>query len=1703
MPEPLTPVLTSEERFPSDFRGVHYDFLKSRIPHWFMQASAARQAELARQELHLPSWYLKANPSARSSLSASHSRLRTTLNTVETKLGRIEDVQAFARPLLTQALKQQFNLDLDVTRVYFARKYAFKGRDDVGGFLVFEPSTPPSVNVRYRGISLLEAALANFEPDEEKPSPCSDCQIITTWSVYDGDVLATFDAVNSQALPIAPHEFAKLCRTLNLGALYQAHITSIVGPAGSTGRTALGRHLQEHLREQWLMSIRVARLQSAAQPGTGIGETVRPMLLQLARDGMGITLDARPVTCAALKVLDCVLVGPLVIGPARAASDRVERVVVYIPDDPLQPLKEYASSAEFMVDLRTRLQSIAYRRFFSRFVPLQEQGALFKRFNALYQPTGIDAQADYPLRARLARLPLETVAITGAVWPHLSQAYLNKIFADARHIAVPTGDEDRKARLNRLDNYLSAVTNVFNLAAFIVPGLGPIMLVLGAAQMMSDVFEGIEAYEQGQIREMWAHLASVALNSAFIATGATVIPKVQWVSQVERMKMVSVAPDRQQLWSPDLEAYERTDRTPLERADENGLARHDGHTSLTIGEACYSIVEDLSTGHHRILHPTRPDAYQPHVRHNGQGAWLHEADRPLTWTGAPLMRRLGPLMQGFSDSELAQIRRVSGIEEDQLRRVHAESEPTPAVLLETARQFRAYGDAMKVSEQIGRGQLTGELSSFAAVLMTELPGWPQGKVIEVYEGSSGAVVRYGSEVTPGADVLRIRRSELMQGQLSVRVVENLGVDQLKALLGQNLSDNAVLVRQLNERLQAHGNKHLARLFRSVHADRQPPDNPAIRLIQRDFKHLPTQVVQELLVDASAAERAFIASKERIPLRLAQAARALQARMRLLFAYEGLYLEGLANADTETLVLNTLPKLPGWQDDIRLEVRDDSFDGPLRASFGSETASHCKVLARTGDGRYQAFDKEGNQLHGVNGLYGSLQHALTDSHRTAIGLPHVGQGEQLKELIAENALPRAQLREVLGMQPEKKPFFRPLTTWVDGRRGYPLSGRGGNIWDEGVRERILSLYPDFTEEEVVALRIENGWFDVQWLRTLEQEHKDFESAMAGWLATSLESVEPYSLERDRVRTVTRIVYEGLRNALKRTGPRHYDDNFQYVGQEIKWVGLTLKEYLPTLPDLRANFDHVTRLVLRSSGVTDDGARRLLVNFRGLRSLELQGGELTALPRAIRNMPHLHSLILRDNLIALNPMEVQMLSKATRLEELSLGDNPLTQAPDVSAMTRLRGLWLSNTGLETWPAGVFRLPRPREFRLDLTANPINRIPVFAPGSDNALIVARTYLSREHLEPQLLAQFKQYIEAAGNDPERRFPVRGDYERTLWDTGVPEDELPSRQALWDFLEQSFGSEGFFDELSALRYSGDATVDAGRLLPELTAKVWRMLEAMGEDAELREQLFLMARNPSACVDAGAQLFNAMGVEVLLRAAYFSEDASVVRRSVFNLARGKWRLDELGRIAHDRVEQLKDQGVAYPQYNDEGARIIQYNAEGEQIAPIDEVEIYLSYTAPLAARLDLPWQAKSMAYKEEYVTPEMVEAAFTRVKALEEGELLQGNLIGQPMWVDYLHRAHAQAFSAIKNQFEALIDLETALATWLGTDALSTQERETLRATIQRTSAVLGRTGPASQPGYVMTQEEYDRVFARIDADYQRLLSRLTEQAISALSPES
>ncbi|WP_438868183.1 NEL-type E3 ubiquitin ligase domain-containing protein [Pseudomonas sp. L1(2025)] len=1674
MPDNTVSPSTTEGSLNADLRGVHYDFLKDRVPDWFNQGTPQRQQELADHELELPGWYLNASAQSKAVLADRHTQYRQTLNRIEAELGRVQDVLDFAEQPLKDAIKQRFNLELDVRQVFFARKYAFKGRDDFYGAFVFDQQKDPALSYRYRGMSVLEAALANFSLEEEQPGACADCEVITRFGAYDGEILPTFSALNAQAVAIAPHEFAGLCRTLDLGKQYQDHLKTIVQPEDKVKREALEQQLQELYRQQLVLCSEVAAAQFTSGGGDetagGISADAYRMLQQLLTDPRSATLDGRPVTVTALNLFGSMLVGPLLIGPERSSAERVERLVAYIPHDPEQPLTEYASSADFMVALRARLHSGDYRRFFSRFVPQREQGAFFQRFDTLYQPAGGgNGAADYPLQSRPVKLPLADVAIDGDLWEQMRDAHVRKIFADARAVAVPTADEDRETRMARLDSYLDAVLSVFNLAAFMVPGLGPIMLAVGAAQMASEVFEGFESFEQGDIKSMWAHFSSVALNAAFIGTGAKVLPQVRVSSVVDNLRPVTVPSGKQRLWKPELTSYEHTPSIPEGVSpDELGLHNVNGKTILPVNGKRYAVQQDPVTEEYRITHPTRPDAYQPKLTSNGSGLWNHELERPLTWEGATLMRRLGPVTEGFSDVELEQVRRTADVSEDVLRRVHVEGEPVPAILLDTLRQFRAYGDAVRVAEGIRAGSLSSELCSYAASLLVELPGWPANKAIEAFAGDelSGPSIKYGNSQAVASDTVRINRTDLMNGQLPKRVIESLNETQLDELVGRYTARTPeARTEALQSQLEQHAIAARSRLMSSIYVEQQPPSDAAIMLLQRDFKRLPTIMARELLADATPAERDVMLNASRIPLRIAQKARLAQQQMRLTLAYEGLHLDAVASLDTEALVLNSVSRLPGWTDNLRLEVREGRLEGELRASFGPPDAAERKVLVRMGDGRYQARNVRDEHLHGIDDLYASLQHALTDRHRQALGLPHIKQGAALKTRIIEHALPREQLRQVLKMQPGKRPFFKTPMRLSGERIGYPLSDHGQpTIWRQALEPRIRELYPTFLPQEVSAFIDAHGTLAGRVLRGLKREYTHLNDTLQDWQraqvdeATPAERTTPEFTARRHARL---SIVRALKQAWQRTGEPDLTVTGESQGQFLDFAGEDLHDQLAQLPPLTANFDHVSNIDLSGTGLSALGIDNFLLHFPRLRRLDLSNNRLVSLPEPIARMTRLNELDLSDNLIELEPAAVSALRGLTHLNYLALEGNPLEMSPDISQMPYLNILRLADTGLTAWPTGVFEQPRDTTFFLDLSHNPLQQVPAVAPGSAQAHTVARTQISQtpEFISEQNLQLYRAHRASVGMDLDRVAPPRGIQDNIHWRAGLSDDEWLAKQGVWNSLEYEPGAEPFFNELLKLADSADALAPDEAVRAQLTGKVWQMVEAAASDSALRKRLFEMAAAPTSCVDAGAQLFNAMGLEVLVWQAHGLGTPAAIERQLLTLARGKSRLDALGKIAKDRISALYAQGRRFPRYDAQGALVPQRDAQGNPIRTIDEVEIHFIYPTRLAERLELPWQSRNMRFIEPDVTPQMIEAAYTQVLAQEAGALITSRLLDQPFWKDFLRQSDPQAFSTLRARDEALTDA-------------------------------------ASGPTPTMSDAEYHAGLELLAADEKALFTSLTRQAI-------
>ncbi|MFD2884711.1 NEL-type E3 ubiquitin ligase domain-containing protein [Pseudomonas lini] len=200
----------------------------------------------------------------------------------------------------------------------------------------------------------------------------------------------------------------------------------------------------------------------------------------------------------------------------------------------------------------------------------------------------------------------------------------------------------------------------------------------------------------------------------------------------------------------------------------------------------------------------------------------------------------------------------------------------------------------------------------------------------------------------------------------------------------------------------------------------------------------------------------------------------------------------------------------------------------------------------------------------------------------------------------------------------------------------------------------------------------------------------------------------------------------------------------------------------------------------------------------------------------------------------------------------------------------------------------------------------------------------------------------------------------------------------------------------------------AGPIRHQLLQRIARMVDAVYIDTQLREQLYTMAIAPVDCADAGAQLFNSMGIRVLASEAYsYTIDRTELQRKLVTLAKGAARLDHVNEIA--RADVASRGGNP------------------------DEVEIYLAYQTGLASRLNLPWQSERMLYRTVAgVTDTMIDEAYDTVLALGEGDGLINTMLEQDFWERYLRETWPIQIETNKQLFQSKYEkLETLPATQL------------------------------------------------------------------------
>ncbi|AIL61561.1 dermonecrotic toxin domain-containing protein [Pseudomonas alkylphenolica] len=742
-----------------DLENPHQQLIERQLPAWSQHASPEQWQTL--HETLLPAqglpgeeadWFANAAPDLREAVQASQTRLARSQNTLARALKGLKNIAEFAEPLLAQALATHHQLSVPL-----------RSSELIHIHHLFTWQTYVSQHERR---SLLDAALHNFEnaiefSRESALALAGDAQVEKTvvigkTTLGDSETLVDIEleseAYSIKPLRLSPENFARTCRSLDLGQRYQTHLASVFASA-QVATLAIRVH-QDRLR----LAADLAFL--------------RHHVNGKALDKLQALLDeGTTLTCSQLSLFGITLHEVLILDLGETG------LLLHLPGHGIS-LRQFANLSALHEHLRDDLRQADFRQRFLAYVPRDQQQTFLSRLRQ-----NLDANGN-------ASLYLESVAIEGELFSFLHQDHVARLKTEARQLAVPTADADEQARKRRQALYESLGLNALMVAGLFVPGVGTLMTAVMVCQLLDEVYEGYQAWNVGDRQLALRHLEAVGLNLALICglhVAGKVVPKLFNSPLMESLEPVRSAAGTQRLWRPELVSYASDVVLPEQlQANSAGQFEHQGRSFIRFDGHVFEQRLDPALDRWRIVHPSNPEAYQPLLEHNGEGAWRAEHEQPHAWSGARLVRRLSPDYQGLDDVDLIRAMQVSGTSEELVLQTHLANQPIPEPLAYTLESLRTEGSLSAALEQRA-SQLASDLPLTRAALglwlprlvsdnserlllvcLKRLPGWSPELRLEIRAGSpQGTVLHAIGEV-----------------QASERVVVVKSLDGYEAYLGE-------------------------------------------------------------------------------------------------------------------------------------------------------------------------------------------------------------------------------------------------------------------------------------------------------------------------------------------------------------------------------------------------------------------------------------------------------------------------------------------------------------------------------------------------------------------------------------------------------------------------------------------------------------------------------------------------------------------------------------------------------------------------------------------------------------------------------------------------------------------------------------------------------------------------------------------------------
>lgn len=1640
--------------------GIHHDLIKSAADDTVPLLSARFIKQLSEHRLDLPAWYTDAPASQRLALTASQALNLRSLKALDTILDRVGSVESFAVPLLEQALLTELGTACDVKR----------------NVITVNTLNPFTQEIeRSDTQTLLQAALHNFEAGQAEAGGIP-------W----GSHLWNYKSAHSSdpapvRLPIEPVAFASLCRRLDIGGRYQQHLETIFNPRSVYEKMQLEQLLIRHERDVLRLQADIALMKK------DIDEPAHTTLISYCNGNDSPLFNGRVLTCETMA-LDDINLNALVVfhGPSLAEDPSC---IVYIPGDPSSCIKQYPTLKDAHSDLMEKLKVDSYRSFFLHLAPQSQKLKLSKRLAARFQNNARDP------------LYMQPSQVQTHVFYHLYQHKTAQLFDDARFLAVPTAQINRLTLINRLEHYADTALDILNVAALLVPGLGEVMMVVFAAQMMTGIYHGIEAWEQHEQQLAWSYTKGVLINLAFVAAAGKLAAEVAKPAPVslspfvEELDVIQLPEGNTQLWKPDLTPFEHTlDFETSSAPNELGLYTHEGKTYLPL-EGKHYRVQQASDQNWYLQHPTDPKHYTPQIWHNSKGAWRHEAEELEQWSESRLVRRLDHALRGLNDEQARILMHASNTDEAILRQIHADLEPMPALLEDVTERFKIKHNLEQFISKMRANDTTADPLLQLQVLI-DVEFWPKSKSLRCLDNEGNTIMEYGHTGGTKVPVIQILDSQIRRGELLKTVLLSLDSNEVSALTGNGfISSLEEKTARLSAKIADRAEQLRDDLFRSHYAGLNMHGNTLVKALTQAYPTLPACVAKELINAASSAERWQLQDALRIPLRLAEEARMLVDEVRLAHTYDGLYFDYGNNPDTQKLILHSIENMPGWSPDVRLEVRDRALSGTLLDHVGPQDAPIRKVLVKVGN-RYQTYNGSEQMLHGLDDIYASVLHALPDPERAALGFPHTGQGQALKEALAKRTpMSRQILSTVLGLEPTTLKTESPLQL-AKGRVGYPALETEVERCARApfacfpanprrIRHLKSKLFPMHTFEVIERFLELDSLYSRAGLARLEalnKEYKVLKDSLADWVGGPLEVVQ---VSENHIRLVHLRDKTRVANKIIRCWQRSSGLGGEHPGASLNISHINLAK----LPVLNADFSHVTSLNMSDMHL-HTSIESFLVQFPNLVELKLESAHLRELPDSLFNLKNLNRLHLSKNEITLTEAGVGKWATLNNLKVLNLSNNPLGVTPDFTHMTELVRLNLKNTGLTQWPTGIEHLPQLTH--LDLRTNSLTTLPQ-AYFQIPVHRLRSTFLHGNPFDHSTLEAVNAYRARLGLALEVRVhaPVQTRSVNLWLDQTLTESERALKTDLWAALEAEPHSENFFKVIRDLVVSADFERDR----QQLTEKVWKVLECAAEDSGYREEVFASSLENETCVDRTSTIFSRFGFKLLLRDALLAK-GSAKETKLLKLMKGRVRLLELDDIAET---QIALQTYAYESAVSEGVLPPQ---EILRLKP-DELEVRLIYQVDLAQRLELPWQPSHMQFRAiAKISPAQVEEAYQIVLNQEATPgYMAKKLLEEGLWRDYIESAYRGdiknsnvLFEQRYHDLETLKEKQQQWADTAGsddTDARALLQRE-LKQLAQRLIIDEARVFTDAP----MPKADYDAALEKINQQKNKNLERITQNIL-------